>query len=123
MGRLPTTVKGNDLKGFRILVSLMVHVYGGQGSTISINGKTITQVNHSEPVVGFYKPGDRVLLAIQYGRQPTASELPSVVSQKFVEEQPQILRLRPPRRTTLRMTVQFFTEFQTQDTRAFSEYM
>ncbi len=45
----------------------------------------------------------------------------SVVSQKFVEEQRQILRLRKPQKTrfaTLRMTVQLINEFQTQDTSA-----
>lgn len=74
---LPARDKGNDLKGFRILVSLGAHVYGGQGPTISIKEKTITQANHSEPEVGFYKSGDRVLMAIQYGKKSAASGLHS----------------------------------------------
>ena len=32
------------------------------------------------------------------------------------EKQPQILRLRPPRRTSLRMTGQLFSAFQNEDT-------
>jgi hypothetical protein len=44
---------------------------------------------------------------------------PSVVNLKFVQEQPQILRLRLPRntrQTPLRMTTQFWCELQTRDT-------
>ena len=78
---IPASVAGYDLTGCRVMVSLMVHAYGGEGATIFIDGKPIAQINHSEPVVAYYKPGDRVLLTVKYGRTPTASNLPSAYTQ------------------------------------------
>jgi hypothetical protein len=43
---------------------------------------------------------------------------PEYSNKNSAERQPQILRLRPPRRTPLRMTDQLFREFQTQDARS-----
>ena len=54
---IPASVAGYDLTGCRVMVSLMVHAYGGEGATIFIDGKPIAQINHSEPVVAYYKPG------------------------------------------------------------------
>jgi alpha-mannosidase len=74
---IPSTLGGYDLRGCRVSVSLMVHAYGGDGAAIFANGEQIAQIDRSEPIILFYQPGDKVLLAVRVGRTPTGINLPA----------------------------------------------
>ncbi len=74
---IPATLGGYDFKGSRVSISLMVHAYGGEGAAIFFNGERIAQIDRSEPIIEYYQPGNRVLVAIRVGTTPTGINLPA----------------------------------------------